>query len=73
VNTKIILTFAFAVLISNTAVIIMIDTSNFAFAESIDSFQAKCIREHIKTHPVLVCTPTNSKENSLECRERTLE
>jgi hypothetical protein len=56
-NTKVILTLAIMVL-SITAVIIMIDMYNFVFARSINSFQAKCITEHIKGHPVLVCTPT---------------
>jgi hypothetical protein len=57
VNTKVILTFAIIVL-SITAVIIMIDMCNFAFARSINSFQAKCVTEHIKGRPLLVCTPT---------------
>jgi len=58
VNTEAILTFTIVILISNTAVFVMIDMSNFAFARSINSFHAKCVTEHIKTHPVLVCTHT---------------
>ena len=44
--------------LSITALIIMIDMCDFAFARSINSFQTKCVTEHIKGHPVLVCTPT---------------
>ena len=43
--------------LSITAVIIMVDLSNFAFAKSINPFHG-CVTEHIKGHPILLCTPT---------------
>ena len=43
--------------LSITAVIIMVDRSNSAFARSISPFHG-CVTEHIQGHPVLLCTPT---------------
>jgi hypothetical protein len=53
-------------ILSITAHIIMIDMYDFVFARGINSLPTKCVMEHIKAHPVLVCTPARHHINSKE-------